>query len=369
MDWILNLSHTLLSFIVILSVIVFIHEFGHYFIARLCGVKIESFSIGFGKEFFGFTDRAGTRWKFSLLPLGGYVKMFGDSSAASTPDGNKLEKMSSEEKAVSFHYKKLWQKSLIVAGGPLFNFLTTIIVFTWFAFSNGIISTAPVIGEVIEDSAAQEAGLQIGDRIMEVNDSSVEVFHDIPVQIITNLGTEITIKLKRDNEIISLPITPKIIKTTDNFGNEVEQPLIGIRSQKLTFQDVGVTEALSHALKRTWEITTATLKVLGQLISGQRDTSQLKGPIGIAQMSGQAADAGTDNVLWFIALLSANLGLINLLPIPMLDGGHLLYYAVEASRGGKPMAEKVQQFGYRLGGALLITLMAFTIINDIVNLI
>ena len=368
MEFIFNLGHTLLSFIFILSVIVFIHEFGHYIIARWCGVKVETFSIGFGKEIFGFNDKSGTRWKFSMLPLGGYVKMFGDMGAASTPDNDALNKMSKADKEISFHFKPLWKKALIVAGGPLFNFLTTIAVFTWFAFSNGIVSTEPLIGEVIKDSAAQEAGLIAGDRFISINGSEVEVFHDIPMLIATNLGTEIIVKIKRNEEIIELPITPRITKSKDNFGNEIEQPLIGIRSQKLTFKDVTISQALTYSVRRTWEISMATLEVIGQLITGKRDTDQLKGPIGIAQMSGQATDAGMNSVLWFIALLSANLGLVNLLPIPMLDGGHLLFYAVEAAQG-RPLAQKVQMVAYKVGLILLLTLMSFTIVNDIANLV
>lgn len=367
MELIGSLAHTAIWFLVILSIIVFIHEFGHYLIARLCGVKVEVFSIGFGREVFGFNDRAGTRWKFSLLPLGGYVKMFGDMGAASTPDDDALQKMTKAEKAVSFHYKPLWKKALIVAGGPLFNFLTTIAVFAWFAFSNGIVSTDPIIGEVIADSAAQEAGLLAGDKILKVGDKEIDVFHDIPITIMTNLGTEITLEIEREGTVQTVKLTPKIITSEDNYGNKVEQPLIGIRSQKLSFKEVGFGQAMHHAVVRTWEICIATLEVLGQLLTGQRGPEQLKGPVGIAQMSGQAADAGVNNVLWFIALLSANLGLVNLLPIPMLDGGHLMYYAVEAVQG-KPLADKVQQFGYKVGMILLAALMAFTIINDIVQM-
>lgn len=363
-----SFGHTLLSFILILSIIVFIHEFGHYIIARLCGVKIETFSIGFGREIFGWTDRAQTRWKFSLLPLGGYVKMYGDQTPASTPDNDKLEKMSEQEKQVSFYYKPLWKKSLIVFGGPLFNFLTTIAIFTYFVFTNGITSTEPVVGEVLPDSAALEAGLQAGDRITAVNDDPVEIFHDIPMAIVTNLGTEITIHIQREGEVRQVQLTPRIVEDVDAFGNTVEKPLIGIRSQELSYRDVGFFGAVEEAVKRTWHMCVSTLEVIGQLITVQRGPEQLKGPIGIAQMSGQAADAGTQSVLWFIALLSANLGLINLLPIPMLDGGHLLFYAIEAGRGGRPLAQKIQEFSFRIGFAMLATLMAFTIINDLVNL-
>ena len=367
MELIGSLGHTVFWFIIIMSVIVFIHEFGHYIIARWCGVKVEVFSIGFGREIWGFNDKAGTRWKFSLLPLGGYVKMFGDAGAASTPDGKALRQMNKAERAVSFFYKPLWKKALIVAGGPLFNFITTIAVFTWFAFSNGIVSTAPVIGEVIEDSAAQEAGLLAGDKITQVAGELIEVFHDIPMVIMTNLGTEISMTIERSGESKQLSLTPRIIETKDSYGNNIKQPLIGIRSQKLNFKEVGVAQALSYSVVRTYDICAATLQVLGQLVTGKRSTEELKGPVGIAQMSGQAADAGLNSVLWFIALLSANLGLVNLLPIPMLDGGHLLYYGVEAVRG-KPLADKIQEYGYKFGLVVLLSLMAFTIINDIVQM-
>ena len=367
MEMITDFLHILASFFVVLSVIVFIHEYGHYIIARWCGVKIEAFSIGFGKELLGFVDKHGTRWKFSLLPLGGYVKMYGDVGAASTPDNAGLEKMTEAEKAVSFHFKPLWKKALIVAGGPLFNFLTTIAVLTWFAFSNGITSTEPVIGEVVPDSAALEAGLLAGDRILQINEEEIAVFHDIPATIMTNLGTEIILKIERNGETLTLPVTPKIQQMTDQFGNEYDQPLIGIRSQQLTFTDVGLFQALTHAVKRTYQICVATLEVIGQLITGQRGPEELKGPIGIAKLSGQAADAGTTSVLWLIALLSANLGLVNLLPIPMLDGGHLMFYSIEALQG-RPLAQRIQEYAYKVGLVLIVSLMAFTIINDIVNL-
>ncbi len=368
MDIIGDLIHTILSFLVIISIIVFIHEYGHYIIARLCGVKIEVFSLGFGREVFGFTDKTGTRWKFSAIPMGGYVKMYGDETAASTADIAQLERMTEQERSCSFHYKALWKKALIVFGGPLFNFLLTIIIFTYFIFSNGLASTEPIVGKVLEQSAAQEAGLQEGDRILRINDTEIETFQDIPLQIATNLGEEVILHIKRGDQYMSLPITPQIMKIKDSLGNVVEHPRIGIQSVELTIEEVGLGGALYHACIRTWQISVATLQVLWQFITGQRDTKQLKGPIGIAQMSGQAADSGFFTILWFMALLSANLGLINLLPIPLLDGGHLLYYAVEAA-SGRPLAQKVQEYGFKLGFIILASLMIFTIFNDIRNIL
>lgn len=368
MEIIGNFFHTALAFLVIISIIVFIHEFGHYLIARLCGVAVEVFSIGFGKEVFGFNDRAGTRWKFSALPLGGYVKMYGDETAASTSNVEKLETMTEEEKSKSFYYKALWQKALIVMGGPLFNFLLTIAIFTALIYVNGVTSTEPVVGSVVEDSAALEAGIQKGDRILIVDGEEVEEFRDISVSLATNLGEPVVITLERAGEKMDLTLTPRLVKVEDALGNINEYPRIGVQSQKLTLKEMGLAAALLHATERTYQLCVATLEVLGQLITGQRSAEQLKGPIGIAHMSGQAADAGLVMVLWFMALISANLGLVNLLPIPVLDGGHLLYYTVEGI-SGRPLAQKVQEFGFKLGFILLASLMAFTIFNDVRNLL
>lgn len=374
MEFITNGIHYILSFTLILSVIVFVHEFGHYFIAKLCGVKIEVFSIGFGKEFFGFNDKSGTRWKFSMLPFGGYVKMFGDQGAASTPDNDSLDQMTEEEKAVSFHYKALWQKALVVFAGPAANFILTISIMTWFLYSTGIASTEPIIGEIMEGTPAQEAGLLAGDRIMKVDGKEVKVFGDIPHMIATNLGEPVLLDILRDGEEIQLSITPVSHEDEDALGNKISRPLIGFKSQKLTVQDLTFPQAVWSATERTYDLCAVSLKFLGQMITGKRSTDELKGPIGIAKLSGQVTQTGdtisetTRMILWFIAMLSANLGLINLFPIPMLDGGHLVYYAIEAGTG-KPMAQKFQEFGFRIGFALIATLMAFTLYNDIKQII
>lgn len=360
--------HTVLSFVVVLSVIVFIHEFGHYLVARLCGVRIEEFSIGFGKEIFGRNDRHGTRWKFSLVPMGGYVKMFGDETEASTPDAEKLEEMSAEDKAVSFHFKSLPRKAAIVSAGPLANFLLTIAIFTYSIFTNGLATTEPIIGEIMPDTPAANAGLRPGDRVLRVDGKRVERFSDIPRMILTNTGTEVILAVKRGKESLTVPITPQLREEVDPLGNKIKRPLLGFVSQKLTYHDIGFFPAIGEAVKRTWEITLMTFEYLGQLVSGERGADELKGPLGIAQLSGQATEKGMDTVLWFIAMLSANLGLINLFPIPPLDGGHLFYYVVEGARG-RPMARKFQEWGFRTGFALLITLMVFVTYNDIKQII
>lgn len=360
----MELLHTLVSFFIIISVIVFIHEFGHYSIAKWCGVKIEAFSIGFGKELFGWNDRSGTRWKVSALPLGGYVKMFGDSSEASTPDQNKLEHMSPEEKAVSFHFKPLWKKFAIVVAGPVFNFLLTIAIFTGFLFSYGLETTEPIVGDVMKGSAAAEAGLVSGDRILTIDGKQVAKFSDIPRMIATNLGTQIHITIERNKEPKEVLLIPRSTEEEDALGNKINRPMIGIKSQRLMYKDVGLGGALLEAVNKTYQITITTFDYLGQMIAGKRSADELKGPLGIAKLSGQAADQGFYTILWFIAMLSANLGMVNLFPIPPLDGGHLLFYTIEGARG-RPMAERFQEYGFRAGFAVIACLMLFTIYNDV----
>ncbi len=364
----MELVHTVLSFVVILSVIVFIHEFGHYLVARLCGVRIEQFSIGFGKEIFGFNDGHGTRWKFSLVPMGGYVKMFGDETEASTPDSRKLEEMNEADKAVSFHYKSLSRKAAIVVAGPAANFLLTIAIFTYSIFTNGLSTTEPIIGDIMPNTPAASSSLQAGDRVLAIDGKKVSRFSDIPRTIATNTGKEVTLLIRRGEESLTIPITPIFKEEVDPLGNKMRRPLLGFVSQKLTYENIGFFPAIGEAVARTWDITVMTFEYLGQLIAGERGTEELKGPVGIAQLSGQATEKGMDTVLWFIAMLSANLGLINLFPIPPLDGGHLMYYAIEGARG-KPMAEKFQEWGFRAGFALLITLMIFVTFNDIKQIV
>lgn len=369
-EWLISGAHYVLSFALVISIIVFIHEFGHFWAARLCGVKVEVFSIGFGRELLGRTDRHGTRWKLALWPLGGYVKMFGDAGAASTPDSDAIDTMSDAEKRVSFHHKPLWAKAIIVAAGPIANFLLAIAVFTYFIFTVGLTSTQPIIGSVIDDSPAQVAGLREGDRILKVDTTRIKTFNDIPAALVTNLGTPVKLTVKRDGETFELMITPKEIEEKDIVGNPVKRPLIGFRSQQLVYEDVGLVKAVWAATLKTYDMCATSLKLLGQMIQGDRSAKELKGPLGIAKLSGDVTQQGdtfaeTMRVfLWFVALLSVNLGMVNLFPIPMLDGGHLAFYTLEALRG-RPMAEKFQEYSFRLGFVLIAGLMAFTLLNDV----
>jgi regulator of sigma E protease len=303
-DTLLNILDYALSFFVIISVIVFIHEFGHYIVAKWCGVKIEVFSIGFGKEVYGWTDKSGTRWKVSLLPLGGYVKMFGDASEASTPDNDALEGMSESDKQVSVHCKPLWQKALIVVAGPVANFLLTIVILTGFIFTSGIASTEPIVGEVIPGTPAEIAQLQKGDRFIQIDDTPITRFSDIPATIATNLGTPLTIIIERNGKSLTKTITPEAREDEDALGNKVTRPLIGFKSIEMTYEDVGMFPAVWYATKQTYDMCATTLEVLGQIITGERGTEGLKGPLGIAELSGQAADKGLYTVFWLMALLS-----------------------------------------------------------------
>lgn len=368
MDFVLQLLHTLASFFVVLSVIVFIHEYGHYIVAKWCGVKIEAFAIGFGKELAGWTDRSGTRWKLCMLPLGGYVKMYGDASAASTADGDAMENMSDAEKALTFHHKSLPKKMAIVVAGPAANFILTILVFVGFIYTSGLPSADPIVGDVMPDTPAMEAGLQSGDRIVQINDDEVKSFNDIPYLIATNLGTPVDLIVIRNDETLNITLTPKEIESDDGLGNKVKHPVIGIKSIDIKYEDVGLIQSFDESIHRTYMICTSTLRVIGQMITGKRSPAALRGPIGIAQMSGQATEKSIRTVLWLIAMLSANLGLVNLFPIPLLDGGHLLFYVMEAFQG-RPLAERIQEWSFKLGAAVLFSLMAFTLYNDISKLL
>lgn len=372
-DWLLSGAHYLLSFALVISIIVFVHEFGHFIVARWVGVKVEVFSIGFGRELIGRTDRHGTRWKLALWPLGGYVKMYGDAGAASTGDNKKLKKMTAAQKKVSFHHKPLWAKAAVVAAGPISNFLLAILVFTYFIFTVGLTSTQPVIGSVIKDSPAAAAGLRANDRIVAVDGTRIKTFNDIPAAIITNLGTPVELLIERNGKQFTKTITPKEIEEKDVVGNTMKRPLIGLRSQKLTYEDVGLAQSLWAATVKTYDMCATSLKVLGQMVGGDRSVDELKGPLGIAKLSGEVTKQGEtmkDTLhlfLWFVALLSVNLGMVNLFPIPMLDGGHLLFYCIEAVRG-RPMAEKFQDYSFRFGFAIIASLMVFTLFNDVKQL-
>jgi regulator of sigma E protease len=357
----------IVPFLIILTVLVFVHEFGHYLIARWNGVRVEVFSIGFGPEVFGWWDRAGTRWKFSTIPLGGYVKMFGDSDASSGLPAPGLARLASAERDVSFHYKRLGQRAAIVAAGPAANFLFAIVVLAVLFTTYGQPFTPAEVGQVQPGSAAEQGGIQPGDVIRSIDGSTVQRFEDVQQVVRLNPGVPMTIVVKRDGQEQTLNVTPSRTELTDRFGNHYQIGLLGISRSGMEYVKRDPATAIIQAGTETWDLSVSTLKAMWQIIIGTRATDELGGPLRIAQMSGEVAQGGVVAVLWFMAVLSINLGLINLFPVPVLDGGHLLFYAAEAVRG-KPLGQRAQEYGFRIGLALVLTLMVFATWNDLVHL-
>jgi len=364
MEHFLHSAQYILSFVFVISIIVFVHEFGHYYVAKLCGVKIETFSIGFGPEIWGWNDKSGTRWKIAVLPLGGYVKMFGDTNPASVPDSQKIAEFSQAEKKIAFHCKPLWQKAAVVIAGPASNFLFAIVVLSCFFIYYGKPHSVPEVGSVMPGSAAEQIGLKSGDIVEELDGQKIERFEDLRVIASMNPDTKMKITYSRGGKKINGSITPKLSESHDIFGNKVKVGLLGIASSKVEYEKIGFPRAIFEAFNETYQLSINTLKAIGQIITGKRDSSELSGILRIGKYSGQAAEQGASAVLWLMVVLSVNLGLVNLFPIPMLDGGHLLFYAIEAA-SGRPLAERFQQFGFKFGLAVLVALMLFATFNDL----
>ena len=366
MDILNGLWHYAVPFLLVLTILVFVHEWGHYWVARRCGVKIEVFSFGMGPELCGFNDREGTRWRLSLLPLGGYVKMFGDAGAASTPRDD-IEEMTPEEKAVSFHHQSLLKRAAIVAAGPVANFLFAVVVLAVLFMTAGQPFTPADIGSVKPGSAAEAAGLLAGDLIVAIDGRSIERFEEVKSTVSMAPGQKLALTVERAGQRLTLTATPQSSVVTDRFGNTYTIGLLGITRPGLDYRRHDPATAVWQALRETWDLTTSTLTGVGQMIAGVRGTDDLGGPLRIAQMSGEVAQTGIVALVWFLAVLSVNLGLINLFPIPLLDGGHLLFYGFEAIRG-RPLDERMQEYGFRIGLALVLSLMVFATWNDLVHL-
>lgn len=357
-----------LPFVVVLSILVFVHEFGHYWVARRCGVRIDAFSIGFGPELFGWTDRAGTRWRVAAIPMGGFVKMFGDADASSRPDAKAAAEMSEEERRGAFIHKKLWQKSAVVAAGPAANFLFAIVVMAALFSTIGQPFTPAVVGTVAADSAAEKAGLQVGDKIEAIDGAEVRRFEELQQIVSLDMGQTMNMRIARGGETLNLVATPNVIDEKDRFGNVHRIGRLGIGpSSEQVIRTLDPASAVWQATRETWSITANTLGVVWQMIIGTRGAEDLSGPVGIGQMSGQFWKEGFVPLTHFVALLSISLGLINLFPIPVLDGGHLFFYAIEAIRG-RPVSERALAFGFRVGFALILSFFAFVMWHDIARI-
>lgn len=356
------------AFLLVLTVVVFIHELGHFLVARWCGVKVTTFSIGFGKEIFGFFDRQGTRWRFAWIPLGGYVKFMDDENAASQPSGETLEQMTPEERAGSFHHKPLWQRAAVVAAGPIANFILAVLIFAvWFS-AFGVRTLEPRVDSVLAESAAQAAGFTKGDLIVAINQEPIESFSDVQRHVMTSGGREMVFDVDRAGTKLSLTVVPKLTVQKDIGGDEIKAYLIGVKpvvsKDAVTVHRPGVVEATGLACQRTWSIITTTLTYLSDVIIGRQPADQLGGPVRIADLAGKVAKNSWQDLIFLTAFISVSIGLINLFPIPLLDGGHLMFYAIEAVRR-KPLSEKSQELGFRIGLAVVLSLMIFATYNDL----
>ena len=369
MEFLSQIPAYAIPFLLVLSVLVFVHEMGHYLAARWCGVRVETFSIGFGKELFGFNDKHGTRWKVCLIPLGGYVQMYGDADPTSSQqDVEKVAALTEDQKKTAFYYKKVWQRALIVFAGPFINFLYAIIVMSGLFMVQGQIYAPAEVGGLVEKGPAATAGFQIGDKITAVNGIQVERFQDLQREVAVNLGAEMTFAVIREGKPLTLKAKPDIVEQEDNFGFKNMLGRIGIISLgKTAIKKHDAGSAVIAALQETWSMGVSTLKAMGQMITGVRSADELGGGIRIGAYAKQFSDAGWMSLLMFSALISVNLGLINLFPIPLLDGGHLLFYAYEGLFG-KPMPERVRMAGIRIGYVLVITLMVYATFNDLAQL-
>ncbi|MEJ7934073.1 RIP metalloprotease RseP [Sphingobium sp. AN558] len=354
---------TILAFVAVIGPLVFVHELGHYLVGRWCGVKAEAFSIGFGPEIAAWVDRRGTRWRLAAFPLGGYVRFKGDMNAASMADPAWLL-MPAEERAQSFPAKPLWQRAVIVAAGPAINFLFAIAILAAFAFAHGESRTPAVAGQVQPGSAAAAAGIRAGDRIRSLNGREMTTFDDIRLYAQIRPGEPVAMVIERDGRQFAMQGRIGSVEEGDGFGNKFRIGRLGLAPGKPVIEPVSLWRAPVVAIQRTGEIVRTMVETMGQILGGGRSVKELGGPLKIAEVSGQAATLGLESFVFFMALISINLGFINLLPIPMLDGGHLLFYGVEAIQR-RPVSERVQEWAYKSGLAALLAMMILVTFNDL----
>ena len=361
----------LIPFLFVLTVVVFFHELGHFLVARWCGVRVMVFSVGFGPELLGFTDRYGTRWKLAAIPLGGYVKFFGDENAASVPDQSAVASMSAEERRYSFFHKPVGQRAAVVAAGPIANFILAIVIFAAVFSIYGRQSSSARVDAVQTGSAAADAGFQPGDVVLSIDGRTVNSFSDMQRIVGANAGRTLEFKVDRGGAPVTLRATPALKQGKDGFGNKYCQAVLGV-SRSMTpaevkTESVGPLTAIGLGISETWFIIERTFSYIGGIFVGRECADQLGGPIRIAQISGQVASVSFAALMHLTAMLSVSIGLLNLFPVPLLDGGHLVFYAIEAARG-RPLSERAQEIGFRIGLALVLMLMIFATFNDIIHL-
>ena len=356
---------TIVPFLFILTIIVFFHELGHFLVARWCGIKVLVFSIGFGPELVGFNDRHGTRWKISAIPLGGYVKFFGDENAASVPDQDKTTAMNSDERRVSFFHQPVAARAAVVVAGPVANFVLAIVIFASLFMIFGKQETPARVGKVIADSAAAAAGFQPNDFVLSINGKPIANFREMQEIVAISADETLDVVVERNGAQVTLHATPRVSTDKDSLGGA----RLGIESvqgdvRTIKYSPLG---AVAEAGKQTWSVIDQTMAYLSRLVVGRASVKEVGGVVRIAQMSGQAASLGFATLMNLAGFLSVSIGLLNLFPIPLLDGGHLLFYSVEAVRG-RPLSERVQEFGFRIGFAIIVMLVIFTVWNDIAHI-
>ena len=356
---------TVLAFLLVIGPLIFVHELGHYFAGRWFGVKAETFSIGFGRELFGWTDKRGTRWKVGWLPLGGYVRFKGDMNPASTPSDEWLA-LPPAERAETFQAQKLWQRFIIVLAGPVTNFLFAILVYIALFASYGQPRTPPVIAQIEPGSAAAAAGFLPGDRVIAIDGEQIERFEDMASYIGIRPDQPMVFEFQRNGQTRSVTATPRSLEVVDRFGNRARIGRFGVRPGGVEVADLPPHQAVGAAFRQTGDTVKMMVVTLGQVIRGQRSLEEMGGPLKIAQFSGQQASLGWLDFVLFMSLISINLGFINLLPIPLLDGGHLLFYAIEGVRR-KPLKPEAQEWAFRTGLAVLLALMIFVTFNDLAS--
>jgi regulator of sigma E protease len=361
----------MIPFLFVLTIVVFFHELGHFLVARRCGIRVLAFSLGFGPEIAGFNDRYGTRWKISAVPLGGYVKFFGDDDAASTPDRAAVAAMSESEKKDSFVYQPLLSRAAVVAAGPIANLVLAVIIFAGIFMVVGKQTATARVDAVQAGSAAEAAGFEPGDIVVSIDGNKIDSFSDIQRIVTVSSGEPLKIVIERDSHPVTLTATPQLKEIKDNFGNTHRLGVLGI-SRSMAAGDIktqkfGPLMAVVMGAQETWFVVDRTLSYIGGIFTGREAANELGGPIRIAQLSGQVASAGFVALIHLTAVLSVSIGLLNLFPIPLLDGGHLLFYGIEAVLG-RPLSKRAQEVGFRIGLAIVVMLMIFATFNDILRL-
>lgn len=361
---------TIVPFLFVLTIVVFFHELGHFAVARWCSVKVDAFAVGFGKEIFGWNDRKGTRWKLCMIPLGGYVKFAGDENAASVPNRELIEKMSPEERKTAFIAKPVWQRAAIVAAGPIANFLLAIVIFATLFVSAGKQGLVPVVDEVFPGGAAERGGIVAGDIVKEIDGRAIHTFGDLRQVVLMSANVPLVFEVERDGKLVTLTVTPDAKEKEVFLGERQMAGDIGLRGRadpdNIVRIKYGPLEAVAEGTRETYRIMEGTVSYIWGVITLRQSADQLGGPIRVAEISGKVAEQGLIPLISLAAVLSVSIGLINLAPVPVLDGGHLVYFAAEALRG-KPLSERVQDVGFRIGLGLVLMLMVFVTWKDILR--